>query len=274
MTKQSFVNVQFERFFSMDSAKAIKAQEYGYLNAINYMAPHKSAGVGNLCSHASPVCIELCLGLESGQASMVSAKTNWTNAVRESRGRKARYFMHQRKAFMGEMLLHIARAVRSSKAKDMKVCVRPNGASDIAYEGIRVEISEAFAAYLSEVSGLEVYPGLHTIFSAFPSVQFVDYTKNHTRFNRKLPANYHLTFSRSEINEAIALELLAKGVNVAVIFASGLPAVWHGFEVVDGDKHDLRHLDPKGARGFVIGLSPKGHKAKKDQNGFVLRNAA
>ena len=72
MTKQSFVAVQFERFFSMDSAKAIKAQEYGYLNAINYMAPHKSAGVGNLCSHASPVCIELCLGLESGQASMVS----------------------------------------------------------------------------------------------------------------------------------------------------------------------------------------------------------
>ena len=28
----------FQRFFSLDSAKAIKAREYGYLNAINYMA--------------------------------------------------------------------------------------------------------------------------------------------------------------------------------------------------------------------------------------------
>ena len=37
-------------FFSLDSPKAIKAQAYGYLNAINYMAPASTAGVGNLLS--------------------------------------------------------------------------------------------------------------------------------------------------------------------------------------------------------------------------------
>jgi hypothetical protein len=41
--------------------------------------------------------------------------------------------------------------------------------------------------------------------------------------------------------------------------------------VIDGDEHDLRHLD---GRGVVIGLSPKGPRAKHDKSGFVIRNAA
>ena len=32
-----------------------------------------------------------------------------------------------------------------------------------------------------------------------------------------------------------------------------------------------RFLDPK---GVIVGLSPKGHKAKKDTSGFVIRNYA
>jgi hypothetical protein len=38
-----------------------------------------------------------------------------------------------------------------------------------------------------------------------------------------------------------------------------------GREVINGDKHDLRHLDPK---KVIVGLIAKG-KAKKDFNGFV-----
>ena len=59
------MELRFKRFFSVDSPKAIKAKKFRYLNAINYMAPHKSAGIGNLCPHASPGCIALCLGRES-----------------------------------------------------------------------------------------------------------------------------------------------------------------------------------------------------------------
>jgi len=33
----------------------------------------------------------------------------------------------------------------------------------------------------------------------------------------------------------------------------------------------VRHLDPKGPIGCVIGLSPKGRKAKRDTSGFVVR---
>lgn len=264
------MKVQFERFFSVDSPKAIKAAKWNYLNAINYMAPHRSAGVGNLCSHASERCIALCLGRESGQAAMVSRATG-TNAVRQSRERKARYFMGDRQAYMREMLLHVARAQGKARRKGMTLAVRPNGSTDIAYEGLHVEIDHMFAAELSRFSGLAVSAGVHNLFSAFPSVQFLDYTKNPLRLKRDLPSNYHLTFSRSETNEADALAALAAGRNVAVVFGNGLPATWRGYRVINGDEHDLRFLDPA---GVVVGLTPKGAKAKRDMGGFVVRGAA
>jgi hypothetical protein len=265
------VKLQFKRFFSVDSPKAIKAKKFRYLNAINYMAPHKSAGIGNLCSHASPGCIALCLGRESGQASMVSANTNWTNNVRDSRERKARFFMKERQAYMVEMLHHIAAACRTAQRKRIKLCVRPNGSTDIPYEGLRVVIMPSLAAELSKISGHEVTAGAHTIFSAFPKVQFVDYSKNPRRFERQLPPNYDLTFSRSETNETDAIKILEHGHNVAVVFAGEMPKSWNGYRVINGDEHDLRHLDPK---GVVVGLSPKGNKARRDTSGFIVRQAA
>jgi hypothetical protein len=265
------MQLQFKRFFSVDSPKAIKAKKYRYLNAINYMAPHKSAGVGNLCSHASPGCIALCLGRESGQASMVSAATNWTNNVRDSRERKAHFFMKERQAYIVEMLRHIAAAVRTAKRKRLKLCVRPNGSTDIPYEGLRIFIMPSLAAELSKINGHEVTAGAHTIFSAFPKVQFVDYSKNPKRFERELPTNYHLVFSRSETNEADAIKILERGHNVAVVFAGEMPKAWNGYRVINGDEHDLRHLDPK---GVVVGLTPKGNKARRDESGFIVRQAA
>lgn len=264
--------IQFRRFFSTDSAKAIKGQSFGYLNAINYMSPHTAGGVGNLCSHASPGCIALCLGLHSGQAAM--RKEGQDNLVTLSRKRKAQYFMHSRQAFMCEMAIHIAKEYRQSRKMGLKLVIRPNGSTDIAYEGIRFDVDAELANEIRAITGMIVPMGRLTIFELFSFVQFVDYTKNHYRFGRVLPVNYSLTFSRSEINDAKAIELLNRGVNVAVVFSKTLPATWNGFTVINGDEHDLRHLDPRAARGFVIGLLPKGNKAKKETIGFVVRNAA
>jgi hypothetical protein len=263
--------VQFKRFFSVDSHKAIKAQSYGWLNGINYMAPHKAGGKFNLCSHASAGCIALCLGLWSGQAAMISADTG-TNSVRDSRVRKAQYFMTQRNAYMIEMLRHIAKLYRYAKRNKFKLAIRPNGSTDIAYEGIRVMVTFDLARELTAITGREILVGAHTIFSCFPWIQFVDYTKNPKRFDRALPANYSLTFSRSETNDSDSIALLNRGINVAVVFAKALPKHWNGFQVINGDKHDLRHLDPQG--GKVVGLLPKGSKAKRDSSGFVVRLAA
>ena len=201
---------------------------------------------------------------------MVSANTNWTNNVRDSRERKARYFMQERQAYMVEMLHHIAAACRTAKRKRIKLCVRPNGSTNIAYEGLRVVIMPSLAAELSKISGHEVTAGVHTIFSAFPKVQFVDYSKNPKRFERELPPNYDLTFSRSETINRRHQEL-ERGHNVAAVFAGTMPEAWNGFRVINGDEHDLRHLDPK---GVVVGLTPKGNKARHDMSGFVVRQAA
>ena len=79
---------------------------------------------------------------------------------------------------------------------------------------------------------------------------------------------YDLTFSLSEVNLAAALGIVARGFNVAVVFGCERPSTWHGHTVIDGDEHDLRHLDPKGC---FVGLTPKGLKAKRDHSGFVVR---
>ena len=83
-----------------------------------------------------------------------------------------------------------------------------------------------------------------------------------------MPSNYHLTFSRSECNEAQCLEVMARGGNVAAVFAAP-PAQWNGRPVIDGDKSDLRFLDP---RGVVVGLTAKGALGKRDTSGFVIRD--
>jgi hypothetical protein len=248
--------MKFKRFFSLDSAKAIKAREYGYLNAINYMAPADTAGFGNLCGDASVGCLALCLGWFSGQAGMVKGnRKRGTNSVRRSRVAKVKMFMHERGAFMHEMITAIARSIVYAAKLGLQLCVRPNGATDVPWEHIK----------LSPVDR-------RSIFDVYPNIQFVDYTKSLKRMLRfcagLLPSNYHLTFSRSEMNEDACRQVLAAGGNVAVVFAGDMPSSYLGVVVVNGDTHDLRHLDP---RGCVIGLTPKGPRAKRDRSGFVVR---
>jgi len=254
------------RIFSTESAKAIKAQEYGFLNAIHYLAPANLSAF-NLCSHASPGCIALCLGWESGHASMVSNDADM-NAVRLSRIAKSNRFMKDRAAYLLDFVRSIDNEQGKADKAGLRICVRPNGASDIAFEGIRftIERNKRGKAVKVTLGGKDA----KNVMDHYPAIPFVDYTKNPKRFDRALPANYHLTFSRSETNESVALELLARGVNVAIVFET-IPQSWNGFTVIDGDLHDLRQLDPRGAIGTVIGLLPKGRKAKRDTSGFVVR---
>jgi hypothetical protein len=233
----------FQRFFSVDSPKAVKAQKYGWLNAINYMAPHRLAGVGNLCPHASKGCVAICLGEHSGNAALYPA-------VLKSRIAKARLLMRDRQAFLKEMTAGVRRARATAKHQKLKLCVRLNGATDIAWERLAP-----------------------AIFADNADLKFVDYTKSPKRAiehaQSKLPANYHLTFSRSETNEDDCRRVLAAGGNVAVVFAGEFPEHYLGHRVINGDAHDLRHLD---GRGVVVALSPKGRKAKTDKSGFVVRS--
>lgn len=255
----------FPRLFSTDNAKAAKASGFGYLNAVHYMAPHKLAGVGNLCSHASAACIALCLGQYSGQAAMVSDLELGTNPVRDSRKLKAQLFMIDRANYMNRLARDIVKLDAQATREGLKLCVRPNGSTDIPFERISFTID----AKTAKAIRLPHYAGrVMTLPQLFPAVQFVDYTKNPTRLG-KAPANLDLTLSYSAENSVDCVNALLAGHNVAMVFAGGLPKSFAGFPVIDGDLHDLRHLDAKG--GYIVGLSPKGLKAKRDNSGFVVR---
>ena len=243
--------ISFNRLLSVDSPKAVKSIQFGWLNAIHYMAPASTGGVGNLCQGASIGCMLICLGKYSGQAAMVTDLENGTNSVRDSRIAKAQMFMKERETYLGHLENQIRRLVAKADSESLKPCIRLNGSTDIPFERMRFGAERL------------------TLLEIFPDIQFVDYTKIYSRL-AKAPANLSLTFSRSETNEAECLQALSGGHNVAVVFGAGLPATWHGYEVISGDLHDLRHLDPRAARGYVIGLTPKGAKAKKDTSGFVL----
>jgi len=243
--------VKFKRLFSTDSPKAIKADKYGWLNGINYMAPHTTGGVGNLCPHSSAGCRDLCLGMYSGRAEMVKDLENGMNDTRRSRINKAKYFRSDRQAFMREMSHHVELLSRKAERENKRLAIRPNGSTDISFEYIKGRDGQ-------------------TLPEQFPEVQFVDYTKNMQRMlNPNRPSNYHLTFSRSETNEHEAIHVLANGHNVAVVFGKGQPATYLGHRVIDGTEHDLRHLDPS---PVIVGLDPKGKKAKNDTSGFVVRD--
>ena len=242
------------RIFSVDSAKAVKAQGYGYLNAIHYMAPADVAGVGDLCPSRTPGCTAACLGWYSGQASMVAHDAD-INSVRQSRIDKARRFMKDRAAYMRDVVRSIELAERKAARMGLALCVRMNGSTDISWEGIACERNGT---------------RFRNLMDALPHIQFVDYTKFASRMRRALPSNYHLTLSRTERNDATVADIVRAGGNAAVVF-DRVPAEWQGLTVIDGDTHDLRHLDP---RGVIVGLTPKGRKAKRDTSGFIVRLAA
>lgn len=257
----------FPRLFSTENAKAAKASGFGYLNAVHYMAPHDLGGVGNLCSHASAQCIALCLGHYSGQAGMVTNLETDTNAARESRKLKAQLFMQSRGDYMNRLARDIIKLDAQATRDGLRLCVRLNGSTDIVWERVSFQIDARTAKALR----LPEYVGrVMTLPQLFPAIQFVEYTKNPTRLG-KAPRNLDLTLSYSGANARACVDALLAGHNVAMVFHGGLPDSFAGFPVIDGDKHDLRHLDAKG--GFIVGLSPKGRKAKRDASGFVVTHS-
>jgi len=225
---------------SNSDAKTSKGFALKYLTDILYLAPANEGGFGNLCVNASTGCLAVCL-FTAGRGRMSN--------VRLGRIRKTRLFFTDKKAFFEQLEKDIVRGMKRAAKLGMTYCVRLNGTSDVPWERLGV-------------------------MEQFPTVQFYDYTKSVSRAlayaRGEMPANYHLTFSRSESNEVEALQVLAAGGNVAAVFDSAnYPATWNGYNVVSGDDSDLRFLD---AKNVVVALYAKG-KAKQDASGFVIKTS-
>ena len=245
--------VKRKPLLSTNNAKTIKGEKLGYMTYILYMSPFTANSKGiNVCSHASKGCADSCL-VGSGFGGMYEN-------VNKGRVAKTEYFLSSRVEFLHQVKAEIEKAIAKHKDKAI-VTFRLNGTSDLPYEKYKVFDN-----------------GTKNIFEMFPDVQFYDYTKNYLRFDKVLPSNYHLTFSRSETNEEKSLELLKRGFNVAMVFDK-LPSEYQGFEVINADNDDLRFLDPK---GVICGLKYKkmtgrgGAEKNKVafESGFVIRTQA
>lgn len=240
------------------SPKTDKGIASGYKTGILYLAPARQSGY-NVCQNASPGCTRVCLnlaghgGIGIDTSVLIDDDAN-ANSITRARNARTRMFFERRADFNKRFIRSVANVEIHARETGRLPAVRPNGTSDLPWETMPVA-------------------GAQTIMDLYPNVQFYDYTKSARRAlanaRGQHPSNYHLTFSRSEVNEHECLAVLAAGGNVAVVFAGGiLPATWHGYKVVNGDKHDLRFLDP---RGVVVGLTAKGPLAKRDTSGFVVQ---
>jgi hypothetical protein len=230
--------------------KLEKGEKFGWITYGLSLSPFTQNSQGkNMCPKASAGCAAACL-FESGKGSMPNVKKGRTN--------KTEFFLSDRNAFLKMLFIEIAQLELKHKLEGTNLTIRLNVTSDISWENFKV-------------------PGENkTLFELFPNVQFYDYTKNYLRFKKPLPANYHLTFSRSETNNEMAMAMLERGVNVAMVFDK-IPASYMGYNVVNGDESDLRFLDKKGS---IIGLRYKKVTGKGADNkaafesGFAIRLAA
>jgi len=224
------------------STKIEKSNAYSeeYRTSIMYALPAMQSG-HNACPDATD-CAKMCIDT-TGRMPMVKAAREYRSSL----------FYDDRAEFGAKLIAETQDDIRRNDKKGLRTAQRLNGTTDYAWEHIRFDGQ--------------------SMPERFQDVQFYDYTKSVKRARQhvagNMPSNYHLTFSRSELTpDSLVTELVESGQNVAVVF-DAIPETWLGLEVINGDEHDLRFLDP--TTGVIVGLKAKGPKAKKDTAGFVVR---
>ena len=228
------------KLLSVGNPKILKGMKQGYMTYILHLAPADVSGY-NTCPKATAGCKAACLNT-AGRGGMFK-KGETTNVIQQARIRKTKLFFENRDAFLAILEDDIRKAIKQAEKKGLIPVFRLNGTSDLAWEK-------------------------YGIIQKFPNVQFYDYTKILGRKVNGL-ANYHLTFSAADGNDADVKKAIEQGYNIATVFGIKktlpMPESYEGLPVFNGDDSDLRFLDPK---GVVVGLYAKG-KAKKDTSGFV-----
>lgn len=229
----------FPRYLLSSSSKVKKSADIGVHGKVLYLTS------GILCPASSPGCLNSCLGHTSGFMREQRAAT--------ARDRRSAFLIEHPDRFIQLLEHEIAEHRYEAQTMGMLPCIRLNGCSDANWEVIAPHL-----------------------FSRWPDVQYMDYTKIRPRMMQFLsgkigdkpwPKNYHLTYSLSEKNHSNAEAVLKAGGNVAMVFWPNLPSTWKGIPVIDADKHDARFLDEPSP--CIVGLSAKG-VAREELTGFVV----
>lgn len=253
-----------KNLLTRSNPKTQKGEKKGILTAVLHLAPASSAGVGNVCPHASAGCIATCLNT-AGRAGILKKGEN-TNAILQARIRKTILFYKYRPEFLAQLESEIQAHIKTARKHGLKPAIRLNGTSDIDW--------------------FRLAPGMINRAADAGAVLY-DYTKNwRMALQYKLGIDslgkpcrnpIHFTVSRTENTpEGAIYNALGNGINVAAVFrtARSKPLPSHlalqGYDytaqVIDGDLDDYRPAD---IQGVIVGLRAKG-KARTDRTGFVI----
>jgi hypothetical protein len=247
--------------------KLKKGRARGYSSAVLHLAPADLSG-REVCHYRSKGCTAACLNT-AGHGG-IKLDVFGLNDVQRARIARTSMLFDARDLFFLVLVDAIESHIRRALKRGLTPVVRLNGTSDVEWE------NEAFL----DRDGVR----WANMMTRFPDVQFYDYTKSPARAMLsafgKMPANYTLTFSRSETkaNNRACENILTAGGNVAVVLnicdckracKHDIPDIgltYFDRRVISGDHDDLRFLDPT---GVVVGLKAKG-RAKVDLSGFVV----
>ncbi len=262
VSKKAYAAMRFYNLLTPDgyNPKTKKGRAQGYSSAIMHFAPANRSGF-EVCRFRSAGCSAACLNTAGHGGIKLDA--DGLNAVQLARIARTLVFFLNRFLFSIILIREIEQHERRARNNGLTPVVRLNGTSDLDWERIRLNDNR-------------------TVLETFPHIQFYDYTKVAKRAlanaRGEHPANYSLTFSRSETNWSDCVDVLNAGGNVAVVFnichckracKHEIPDVgmtYEGYRVINGDHDDLRFKDP---RGVIVGLKAKG-PAKQDTSGFVV----
>lgn len=222
------------------NSKTKKNTKIGYYTAILHLAPNTQSG-RNTCPNSSPSCRANCLWYAGGFR---------YPKIRQITIDKTNLFFDNREKFLNYLHSDLYHIEELAAKAGLKPSVRLNGTSDIRWHKVDV-----------------------TLFTKHPNINFYDYTKNPDVaidfIKGKLPTNYHITFSRSEINDKFIQKHIQGKMQVAMVVDEKLKdslLAAKNNDKIDGDEHDARFKNNVG----IVLLKAK-HKAKTEKNGFVIR---
>jgi hypothetical protein len=175
------------------------------------------------------------------------------NKINKSRINKTKLFFEHREFFVRWVIDEIKLGKKKAEKLGYRFSVRLNNTSDISPE-----------MFYIDDNGIK-----KNLLQIFSDVQFYDYTKvpNRHRLTKKYP-NYDVTFSFSGHNWNDCKVMLENDVRVSVVF-NKLPETFEGYEVIDGDKYDMRYMDNK---NVIVGLKYKIVRNKlTSDNKFVIQ---
>jgi len=168
-------------------------------------------------------------------------------SVQDSRAAKTEWFHSDREGFLTQLRKEMHSFIRTCKRKDVKPVFRLNTISDIQWEN------------LLDMEG------------EFGDAFFYDYTKLGKRLRKRMPSNYNLMFSFSakpEFAEQVR-QAMDTDTPMTVVFRGGLPSVFLGRTVIDGDVSDIDNVQ---SGRVIVGLRAKGSAVKDYDNPFIVDN--